>query len=355
MKEASLSALQLCSVNKQTNKLTNKIMKMKKELLASLTGVALFGSVANAEIPLTDSLSAYGYIDAYYDDTDTGDNLEGGLAEFELGFSFTPAESKWSAVAELSFDNNSDSETIRGDGDDGIPNTPDDVFSTKTNSAVEFETVTITYAASDELSFTIGNILSYQGFETYDATGLFQYSYQGAGNSVVYSAAYAYGASADYATDDYALGLWVGEADDSLSYEFLAAYTGIEDLTVKFIYAEDPGYETINIWASYDIAAFTFAVEYTSNDWDGTFTAGEERAEDTYMALAYYSFGNAGLTLRYSGGDVENNIEYEKFTVSPSYAFSDNVFGLLELSYEEVEGVTDEDFTSLAAELIYSF
>jgi hypothetical protein len=42
-------------------------MKIKKELLASLTGAALFGTVANAEIPLTDDLSAYGYIDAYYD------------------------------------------------------------------------------------------------------------------------------------------------------------------------------------------------------------------------------------------------------------------------------------------------
>jgi hypothetical protein len=320
---------------------------MKKELLASLTSAALFGSVANAEIPLTDDLSAYGYIDAFYEDTDTGDNLEGGLAEFELGFSFTPAESKWSAVAELSF---RDGRTTSVTDDDG-----EDVNNTNVPDDLDFETVTITYAASDALSFTIGNILSYQGFETYDATGLFQYSYQGAANSVVYSAGYAYGASADYATDDYALGLWVGEADDSASIEFLAAYTGIEDLTVKFIYADDPGYETINIWASYDIAAFTFAVEYTSNDWDGTFTAGEERAEDTYMALAYYSFGKAGLTLRYSGGDYENEIEFEKFTVSPSYAFSDNVFGLLELSYEEVEGVTDQDFTSLAAEIIYSF
>ena len=131
-------------MQRKTNKQTNKIMKMKKELLASLTSAALFGSVANAEIPLTDDLSAYGYIDAYYEDTDRGDNLEGGLAEFELGFSFTPAESKWSAVAELSFDNNSDSETIRDDGVDGLPGTTDDVFSTKTNSAVEFETVTIT-------------------------------------------------------------------------------------------------------------------------------------------------------------------------------------------------------------------
>jgi hypothetical protein len=326
-------------MQRKTNKQTNKIMKMKKELLASLTSAALFGSVANAEIPLTDDLSAYGYIDMAY--TDNGDydelnkteNLEGGFAEFELGFSFAPEGSAWSAVAELSF---------RGQG----------VTAAGEDIDTKAETVTITYAASDALSFTVGNILSYQGFETFDATGLFQYSYQGANNGVVYSAGYAYGASADYATDDFALGLWVGEVDDSASVEFLAAYTGIEDLTVKFIYADDPGYETINIWASYDIAAFTFAAEYTSNDWDGTFTAGKERAEDTYMALAYYSFGKAGLTLRYSAGDVENNIEYEKFTVSPSYAFSDNVFGLLELSCEEVEG---EDFTTLAAELIYSF
>lgn len=318
-------------------------MKIKKELLASLTGAALFGTVANAEIPITDDLSAYGYIDmAYsdngdYDELNETENLEGGFAEFELGFSFAPAESAWSAVAELSF---------RGEG----------VTAGGEDIDTKLETVTITYAASDALSFTVGNILSYQGFETFDATGLYQFSYQGANNSVVYSAGYAYGACADYSTDDYALGLWIGENDDSASVEFLAAYTGIEDLTVKFIYADDPGYETINIWASYDISDFTFAVEYTSNDWDGAFTAGKERAEDTYMALAYYSFGNAGLTLRYSAGDIENDIEYEKFTVSPSYAFSDNVFGLIELSYEELETAgVDEDFTTLAAELIYSF
>jgi hypothetical protein len=52
-------------------------MKMKKELLASLTSVALFGSVANAEIPITDDLSAYGYIDLAYTDADDGQNLEG--------------------------------------------------------------------------------------------------------------------------------------------------------------------------------------------------------------------------------------------------------------------------------------
>jgi hypothetical protein len=318
-------------------------MKLNKEMIGIIAGAAVFASSAHAEIPLTDDLSAYGYIDMALTDGEGDGNTDTGVAEFELGLAFTPAESKWSAVAELSFDSNSDSETTF-DGTD---------YTTETNAAVEFETVTITYAYSDELSFTAGNILSYQGFETYDATGLFQYSYQGIGGAPVYSAGYAVGASADYVSDAYAFGAWIGDSDDAKqSYEFLAAFTGVEGLTIKGIYADDPGYETFNIWASYDIDAFTFAVEYTGNDWDDTFTAGEERPEDIYMALVYYSFGDAGITLRYSGGDYENDIDFDRYTFSPSYSFSDNVFGLLEVSYEEVDG---EDFTTLAAELIYSF
>jgi hypothetical protein len=299
-------------------------MKLNKEMIGIIAGAAVFASSAHAEIPLTDDLSAYGYIDLAYSDLDDGNNLEGGATEFELGFAFTPAESKWSAVAELSF---------KGTG----------TFAGGEDVDTQWETLTITYAYSDEVSFTLGNILSYQGFETYDATGLFQYSYLGRGP--VYSAAYAYGASADYVTDAYAFGAWIGENDDSASLEFLAAYTGVEDLTVKFIYADDPGYETYNLWASYDIDAFTFAVEYVDTDnADGS-------ELEAYMALVYYSFGDAGITLRYSDVDY-NGVDYEKFTISPSYSFSDNVFGLLEASFVE-DG--NNSTTELAAELIYSF
>ena len=309
---------------------------MKNKIITYTLGAAFIFASANAEIILTDDLSAYGYIDVAYSDSDGVDDngdkidLSGGAAEFELGFSFTPADSMWSAVAEISYDNDASTDNA------------------------EFETVTITYAASDELSFTVGNILSYQGFETFDATGLYQFSYQGRGP--VYSAAYANGGSADYVTDDYALGAWIGETDGDASLEFLAAYTGIEGLTVKAIYADDPGYETINVWASYDYNAFTFAVEYTDTDdmLDGDETGtGLEAA----MALVYYSFGDAGLTLRYSeveydGGAVVE--DYTKFTISPSYAFSDNVFGLIEVSLVDDDGQADET-TEFAAELIYSF
>ena len=305
---------------------------MRNKISYLIAGSAFAVASASAEIILTDDLSAYGYIDVAYADADDGSGvgLTGGAAEFELGFSFTPAESMWSAVAEISYDND------------------------ETTQNAEFETVTISYQYSDELSFTAGNILSYQGFETFDATGLYQFSYQGRG--AVYSAAYANGGCADYVTDDYALGAWIGESDGDVSLEFLAAFTGIEGLTVKGIYADDPTYETVNLWASYDYNAFTFAVEYTDTDEldDGVET---NNGLEATMALVYYSFGDAGLTLRYSDVEYETAgviTDYTKFTISPSYAFSDNVFGLIEVSFVE-DDATADDATELAAELIYSF
>jgi hypothetical protein len=321
---------------------------MKNKITCLLAGAALFGATANAEIVLTDDLSAYGYIDLSLVDEEGDGNTSTSAAEFELGFAFTPAESAWSAVAELSFDGN---------------NTIDNLVDS------EWETVTISYQYSDTLSFTFGNILSYQGFETYDATGLYQFSYAGPGGAAgtpLYSAAYAVGASADGSMGDFDYGVWVGDTDSGTnSFEYLLAYNGIENLTIKAIIADDPGYDTDNIWASYDYGDFTFAVEYVSTDYvnnngevaysvDATSEDVEEYEATVFMV--YKAFGNAGLTLRYTDASVTEggaSVDYEKTTISPSYAFSDNVFGLVEFSSEKLEGFEDQD--SAAVELIYSF
>jgi hypothetical protein len=315
---------------------------MKNKITCLLAGAALFGATANAEIAIGDSLSAYGYIDMALTDGDGAGNTETAVAEFELGFSFAPAESAWSAVAELSFDSDTAVDGEAASAEDAV-----------TDSSAEFETVTITYAASDSLSYTFGNILSYQGFETYDATGLYQFSYAGTGigdynggSGALYSAGYAVGACADYSTGDFDLGIWVGDTTSSdLSYEYLVAYNGIENLTLKFIYADDPGYETTNIWASYDYGDFTFAVETVQTD------EGTTEVVDVDMFMVYYAMGDAGITVRYSDGEYGAN-DFDKFTVSPSYAFSDNVFGLVEFSSEDY-GTQSAD--TAAVELIYSF
>tara|TARA_B110000008_G_C16967130_1_gene562503 strand:- start:683 stop:1753 length:1071 start_codon:yes stop_codon:yes gene_type:complete len=325
-KGCSLKLHFLCIFNKKTN-----TQNMKKELLTMLASSALFAYSANAEIVLTEDLSAYGYIDAAYSSANDASDLAGSVAEFELGLAFTPADDPFSAVAELSFDSDT------GLNDDGEIS----------DSSAEFETVTITYAASDSVSFTAGNMLTYQGFETYDATGLYQFSYQGI-DGPVYSAGYAFGSSVDYSTDAYSLGFWVGEGSgDEGSFEYFVKYTGVEGLTVVGVIADDGGYDTQNVWASYDYNAFTFAAEYTATSVDDN--SGDT---DAYMALVYYSMGDAGLTLRYSGGEDAGE-DFDKFTVSPSYAFSDSVFGLLEYSVVDVDGKAED--TQLAAELIFSF
>ena len=276
---------------------------MKKTLITIFAAFALFASTAFA------GLGTYGYIDIFYDN---GATSETGVYEFEYGMEFSEEGSPFSAVMELSFDG--------------------------TNAS--FETATITYAASDELSYTIGNILSYQGFEAYDQTGMYQYSYQATGP--VYSAAYAVGASVDYVTDDYSIGVWIGDTTTDESYEYLFAYTGIEGLTAKYIYADDPGYETDNFWVSYETGDLTLAYETTETD---------ESLIDMEMYLAYLAMGDAGLTVRYSEGTYLG-ADYEKTTFSPSYAFSDAVFGLVEFSDITEDGV-DSSFT--AVEVLYTF
>jgi hypothetical protein len=162
---------------------------LNRPLLLLLAAGAFLSAGLYAEIPITEELSLSGYIDMAYTDLDDGTGSQTDVAEYEFGLSFTPAESDWSAAAEISFN----------------------------GTDASFETATITYASSDELSFTFGNILSYQGFETYDATGLFQYSYSGP--SVLYSAGYAVGASMDYVTDDFAVGIWAGDTTSDVSLE----------------------------------------------------------------------------------------------------------------------------------------
>jgi hypothetical protein len=169
---------------------------MKNKITCLLAGAALFGATANAEIVLAEGLSASGYIDIVSADGDiSGDNDRTTTTnEFELGLSFTPAESAYSAVAEISYD----------------------------GTAANFETVTVSYQYSDALSFTAGHILSYQGLESFDAPNNYFVSYAGADGTALYSAGYADGVSADYSAGDIASGVWAGDrpASDDLDLEY---------------------------------------------------------------------------------------------------------------------------------------
>ncbi len=341
-------------------------MKLNKKLTTALTGAALFGASANAEIVLNDEISLYGYLDMAHSDYIGLDDNESDqqIAEFELGINFTDGDSPFFAVMELSFKDDV------GEGEITVVDPGGNPIGTGTydqDNELDFETAIIGYNYSDELVLSVGNILSYQGWETFDATGLYQFSYAGRDFSPLYTAGYAVGAAADYATDDFALGFWVGDSDgeSGASYEFLAAYTGIEGLTVKGIYALDPGYETFNLWASYEYEGFTFAAEYIYSEADednGLFDY--EVDESTgYLFMVNYAWEKAALTFRYSvqederTGGLSDPEDWESFTLSPSYMLSDRALVLAEISAFDGSSVDTGDGDELfyAVEFLYSF
>ena len=70
------------------------------------------------------------------------------------------------------------------------------------------------------------------------------------------------------------------------------------------------------------------------------------------MGLVNYAFGDAAVTVRVTDGEI-GATDYIRYTISPSYVFSDNVLGLLEWSYDDVDGGQGD--TQLAAELLFTF
>ena len=288
---------------------------MNRRLIAMLAGGALVASAAQAEIVLAEDLSLSGYLDMYAVDNDLpGDNSMTTVAEFETAFNYTTEP--FFATVELSFKG-----TNKGYDD----------------SDVDFETAIIGWAVDDNLTLAAGNILSYLGWEAYDATGLYQFTYAYRGFTSL-APAYAVGAAADYVTDEYSLGLWVGDSDNGdISYELAAKFTGVEGLTLFAGWADDPGYETLNFWASYEFEGWTFAAEYIDVDYADMYSPDAKG----YLFMVNYTQDNYGITARYSvqedddmyDGEGSYSIEdWKLFTISPSYTFSDNLLGLLELS-----------------------
>ena len=227
------------------------------------------------------------------------------------------------------------------------------------------EEAVVTYAFSDNLSMSVGKMLSYLGFEAFDPTNMYQFSYAydyaSGGGQDVYDA-YADGMSIDYGTDSYSIGIWTDMAEQS-SWEYALAYTGIENLTVKAIladYANDAD-EILTIWASYQIGDLLIGFEYADDDKNtaapGTAGVYTDDNIEAYLLMANYAItDSAAITVRYSEADYidASTVTVDKFTISPSYAFTDDLAGLIEYSTYDVEGGTEPD-EPFALELIYTF
>jgi hypothetical protein len=219
------------------------------------------------------------------------------------------------------------------------------------------EEAIVTYDFGNGFSVTAGKMLSYLGFEAYDAPNMYQYSYAyDAGSTGVNGGQNIYdgyddGVSLDYGSDMFSFGIFASAESDG-GYEYALAFTGIENLTVKAIMADWDAYEVTTLWASYQFDKLLLAGEVAKRDLENTTTD-----IDGWLLMGNYSITDAvALTVRYS--ETEVGLEsYEKFTLSPSYVFNDNFSGLLEYSTYDVENVaSSKDPNDLfAVELIYTF
>ena len=315
---------------------------MKNKLLSLASLLAVFNANAIEIGPTGSGIEMSGFIDIAFTDQDTG-GQETAIGQVEVNFDYSSGPV--SASVDLDFGSNSKYGVSDGNLEEAV----------------------ITYDFGNGFSVSAGKMLSYMGFEAFDPTNMYQYSYAyDSGNNAVQSIydAYDVGVSVDYATDDYSVGVWTS-AENSAGYELALAYTGIENLTVKGIWSDfsdqvgGPAYEKSTFWASYQLGNLLIAAEVAEAD---ILDAGANDIEGALIMANYTFTDKVGLTLRYSteeisafNSDVLIN-DYNKFTVSPSYVFTDSLSGLIEYSTykDDVVGNTDpEDL--LAAELIFTF
>jgi hypothetical protein len=320
---------------------------MKNKITCLLAGAALFGATANAEIALADGLSAYGYIDINAADTDqAGADGERTFesTEFELGLSFAPAESAWTATAELSYTVN--------------PDTVTDLAGNTATDETSLETVAVTYQYSDALSFTFGRVYTYMGLESHDAPDNYFISYAGRGSSDLYSADFADGVCVDYSAGDISLGIWT-DAISGSSFEYYAAYTGIDSLTLAVALTDNEiaganNSGTTNIMATYELGDFTIMAENVDST---DYAANNDNLDITSITVAY-SMGDTTFAVRAVDGEygaTGNTTDYEKVSVSAFHALSDNVAVGIEYSDEEFGVLPADDISGFGVELLYVF
>ena len=317
---------------------------MKNKLLSLASLLAVFNANAIEIGPTGSGVEMSGFVDLFMEERgDLASDAMGAQVELNLSYSTGPV----SAMVGLDFGEYS-----------------------KYGTSDNLEEAYVTYDFGTGFSVTAGKMLSYMGFEAFDPTNMYQYSYaydvdaiiiSNSGIQSIYDA-HDYGASVDYSTDIFSVGVWSSLEDDA-GYEFALAYTGLENFTAKAIWSDfsDQGYEKETFWVSYQLGKLLLAGEVAEKD--SSDQAGSGNDVEGYLVMANYSLtDSAAITLRYSEEEVSLAstsaplYDGAKFTISPSYVFTDNFSGLVEYSsYNMDSGTIVEPEELLAVELIYTF
>ena len=314
---------------------------MKNKLLAVLATLSMVASASAVKI--NNNLSINGFVDGSYQlsDSDAGNSQQLQGDEAELNFVLTNgAVSGLVAI---------DSADVDG------------------NTGINFEQAHFTYDLGNGVSVTLGRYGSALGFEREDPAGLYTFSraYDDGSsfNLGNVDAAAVEGVTVAYTADAFSIAASFEnnrDADiesDELDLEVSFSYTGIADTTIGGGYffsnentnaAANAETDVLNLHASRSFGKLLAAVEYTElqNDVDGD--------ADGYLVLFDYDFSDKiGAAIRFSNNErTADNLDYEKFTIAPNYAITENLGAILE--YSDVDAYGD-DSNEIAVELTYTF
>jgi len=325
---------------------------MKKKIMALLATLGMAASAGAVEV--NENLSINGFVDASYNRTETdnaGETQSLSLDEVEVNFLFNAG----GVSGELHVDNGS-----------GV-GTSDQDFS--------IEQVFMSYTLENGLGISIGRYGSALGLERQDATYLNTYSrayksgsgynlgnvdeVNGAGNLIaVYE-----GVALSYGSDAVAIRASFQNSasesrnleTDDLDLELHVAYTGIENLNLGIGARFDNGAsgagaaaetDVVNLTAVYTAGTTAVGFEYTTLD-----TAGASEMDGYVVHVDYGVNANLGVALRYSTHEQAAG-DYDQITIAPNYQITESLFGILEYSDIEDNGV-DSDLIALELTLTF--
>jgi len=383
-----------------------------KNKIAIASAFIAASSFSTAEIVVNDFLSFEGFVDMSYTHTDTE---LAKASDNESSFQIDQVEISWlfdfepvTAQIDIEYEGSQRNTSVVWDDDSDFTGSGD-------NDAVIIEQAFATYHFDNGGAITAGRYASMLGFEAFEPTGLYQYSfgYDMIIGDVSVLPGYAQGVKYTQESDTTFFGISLQDEaydngndqlngnDGDSSYAVEAAGSIAMENGLSFFLGgvfEDSELDNndsyaINAYATFETGAWIFAAEVNYGDFEGgaALASAAEELADTFGAngsfigsydeevlqfllMANFAYSDvASVTARFTYSDhdatyedsqinaVDIDADLMKFTLAHGYAFTDNLFLVTEISYVDgdfdVAGDVSADYEGLqgALELLFTF
>jgi len=342
-----------------------------KTKIAIASAFIAASSFSTAEIVINDFLSFEGFVDMSYTHTD---QKVGAAETSSNGYNIDQVEISWL----FDFDPVTAQIDLAHEGSDN------------TNTGYSsVEQAFATYHMNNGSAVTAGRFASMLGFEAFEPTGLYQYSFAyrdfedlGSPFAKISEGVlplYDQGVKYTYETDTTFFGISlvdstdIGRVGGSDGSDFGVEVAGAIDFENGFSWFAGGRYNEgdqggvvifddqyiLNTYVTFETGAWLFAAELAYAE--SSFDAGADLEVLQGLLMANFAYSDvASVTGRVSFVDGEQgnaDEDFMKYTVAHGYAFTDNLFLVNEISYVDGESIAgaDVEILTFAAEIIFSF